>query len=37
MMSKIISAKNPVYASADGTLIDLIVTFDDLGEVPFTA
>jgi hypothetical protein len=37
MMSKIISAKNPVYASADGTLIDLIVTFDGIGEVPFTA
>lgn len=28
---------NVRYASADGSLIDMDVTFDDLGEVPFTA
>jgi hypothetical protein len=34
---EIIFAKNPVYSSADGSSIDLIVTFDTIGEVPYTA
>ena len=34
---EIISAKNPVFSSADKSSIDLLVMFDTLGEVPFTA
>lgn len=34
---KVISAKNPSFARQDHSLIDLIVHFDELGEVPFTA
>ena len=34
---KIVSAASPAYASEDGSRIDLLVTFDDIGTVPFTA
>ena len=29
--------KNPVWANAEKTLLDCLVTFETLGEVPFTA
>lgn len=34
---KIIAAKNPQWANTEKTQIDLLVTFETLGEVPFTA
>ena len=29
--------KNPIWANAENTTIDCLVTFETLGEVPFTA
>jgi hypothetical protein len=34
---KVIEAKNPQWANAEKTQIDLVVTFEQIGEVPFTA
>lgn len=34
---KVIQAKNPQWANAEKTQIDLTVTFEGLGEMPFTA
>ena len=34
---EIISAKNPTYSNADKSSVDLLVTFETIGEVPFTA
>lgn len=34
---QITSARTPIYTAADGSRIDLLVTFDTLGEIPFSA
>lgn len=36
-MMKILSAHSPLWSSADQRNIDLMVTFEGLGELPFTA
>jgi hypothetical protein len=32
-----LEVKTPIWANADKTMIDCMVTFDSIGEVPFTA